>query len=324
MSTNNFISSQDISTNISVAQNASTVCIDMPVNSANTLLNQSNISLSTEKVENLVPNIRGLKIASLNINSLLKHIDELRVCVSKQQIDILAINETKLDSNIPMDLISLEGYNWVSMNRNRFGGGVGFYIRSTIDFRIRPDLNTQGIELLSIEISKYKTKLFLLSTWYRPPNSSIDLLNKFENTLRLIDMEDKESIILGDFNCDILENNHKDQITHELNFITNLYQYQQLIDEPTRETIHSKTLIDHLYSNKKENIVLAGVSKISISDHYLIFGIKRFPSVKGEEHVIEFRNFKHFNEDYFLQDIISLETFDLECYSNPNQMWLVW
>ena len=324
MSTNNFISSQDISTNISVAQNANTVCIDIPVNSANTLLNQSNISLSTEKAENLVPNIRGLKIASLNINSLLKHIDELRVCVSKQQIDILAINETKLDSNIPMDLISLEGYNWVSMNRNRFGGGVGFYIRSTIDFRIRPDLNTQGIELLSIEISKYKTKPFLLSTWYRPPNTSIDLLNKFENTLRLIDMEDKESIILGDFNCDILENNHKDQITHELNFITNLYQYQQLIDEPTRETIHSKTLIDHLYSNKKENIVLAGVSKISISDHYLIFGIKRFPSVKGEEHVIEFRNYKHFNEDYFLQDIISLETFDLECYFNPNQMWLVW
>ena len=51
MSTNNFISSQDISTNISVAQNANTVCIDIPVNSANTLLNQSNISLSTEKLK---------------------------------------------------------------------------------------------------------------------------------------------------------------------------------------------------------------------------------------------------------------------------------
>ena len=55
-----------------------------------------------------------------------------------------------------------------------------------------------------------------------------------------------------------------------------------------------------------------------------MFGIKRFPSVKGEEHVIEFRNLKYFNEDHFLQDIISLETFDFECYSNPNQMWLVW
>ena len=39
------------------------------------------------------------------------------------------------------------------MNRNRFGGGVGFYIRYTIHLRTRPDLNTQGIERLSIEIS---------------------------------------------------------------------------------------------------------------------------------------------------------------------------
>ena len=77
-------------------------------------------------------------------------------------------------------------------------------------------------------------------------------------------------------------------------------------------------------NNKKENIVLAGVSKISISDHYLIFGIKRFPSKKGEETIIEFRDFKNFNEDYFLQDIASFQALNLERYSNPNQMWLVW
>ena len=101
-------------------------------------------------------------------------------------------------------------------------------------------------------------------------------------------MEGKESIILGGFNCDLFANNSIDQNTNELSFVTNLYQYKQFIDEPTRETSNSKSLIDHFYSNKKENIVLAGVSKISISDHYLIFGIKRFPSKKGEETIIEF------------------------------------
>ncbi len=64
------------------------------------------------------------------------------------------------------------------------------------------------------------------------PNSPIDLLTKFERILRLIDME--ESIILGDVNCNILENNHiGDHSTNELNFITNLYQYKQLINDPT-------------------------------------------------------------------------------------------
>ncbi len=91
--------------------------------------------------------------------------------MTKQQLDILAINETKLDSDVPLNLISLEGYTWVSKNRNRSGGGVGFYIRNSINFEIRSDLNQNGIEALTIEIHKYKSKPFLVSTWYRPPNS---------------------------------------------------------------------------------------------------------------------------------------------------------
>ena len=58
-----------------------------------------------------------------------------------------------------------------------------------------------------------------------------------------------------------------------------------------RETSCSKSLIDHFYSNRKQNIVSAGVSRITISDHYLIYGFKKFPSLKGEQRFIEFRDF---------------------------------
>ena len=235
--------------------------------------------------DNLLSNKRGFKIANLNINSLLKHIDELRLCLTNQQLDILGINETKMDSDVPLDLISLEGYTWVSKNRNRPGGGVGFYLRNSINFLIRPDLGLDDIEALTIEIHKYKTKPFLVTTWYRPPNSPIDLLANFENILRLIDIEEKESIIMGDLNCDLL---HKDldHMTKELNFITNLYQYNLLIHEPTRETMNTSSLIDHFYTNKKDNIIIAGTTKITISDHYLIHGIKSFPSSKGEDYIL--------------------------------------
>ncbi len=130
-------------------------------------------------------------------------------------------------------------------------------------------------------------------------------------------------MILGDINCDLL---HKDldHKTKELNFITNLYQYKQLIDEPTRETVNSKSLIDHFYTNRAENIMLAGVSKISISDHYQIYGTRTFPSLKGEEHIIEFRDFKNFNEDSFLSDLALSETYHLESYNDPSRMWYVW
>ena len=39
---------------------------------------------------------RGLVMASLNINSLLAHIDQLREVMSSSEIDVLSINETKL------------------------------------------------------------------------------------------------------------------------------------------------------------------------------------------------------------------------------------
>ena len=108
-------------------------------------------------------------------------------------IDVLAINETRMDSSIPINLISLSGYNWVSKDRNRSGGG--FFVRNTIDFQVRPDLNSSDIEILTIEIIKNKSKTFLITTWYRPPNDPIEIIYEFENCLKLIDSENKESVI---------------------------------------------------------------------------------------------------------------------------------
>ena len=43
---------------------------------------------------------RGLVMASLNINSLTAHIDEVRIFTHDTNIEILAINETKLDASV--------------------------------------------------------------------------------------------------------------------------------------------------------------------------------------------------------------------------------
>jgi hypothetical protein len=74
--------------------------------------------------------------------------------------------------------------------------------------------------------------------------------------------------------------------TSEFNFVTNMYQYKQFIQEPTRVTRNTKSLIDHLFTNKPENIILTGVSKIAISDPYLIYGVRKFPSLKENTRII--------------------------------------
>ena len=57
--------------------------------------------------------------------------------MSNDEIDVLAINESRMDSTVPNDMISIYGYSWVDKNRSRSGGGVGFFIRDTINHRTR-------------------------------------------------------------------------------------------------------------------------------------------------------------------------------------------
>ena len=94
-----------------------------------------------------IANSEGLKIASLNVNSLLKHIDELRVLLEKYTFDILAINESKIDNRIPDNEIHVIGYDLIRNDRNRYWGGVVLYVRDNIPFSVRNDLIPNHLEM---------------------------------------------------------------------------------------------------------------------------------------------------------------------------------
>ena len=72
--------------------------------------------------------LKGLRIVNLNVNSLLKHIDEIHTMLSDYPFDILAINESKIDPSISNSEISIQDYSIVRLDRNRCGGGVVYFI----------------------------------------------------------------------------------------------------------------------------------------------------------------------------------------------------
>ena len=77
-----------------------------------------------------ISNLSGRQLfnACLNINSLIAHVDQLRIFVHSQgsNIDVLAINETKLESSITNDYIQISGFEVVRRDRQPHGrnGGV--------------------------------------------------------------------------------------------------------------------------------------------------------------------------------------------------------
>ena len=102
-------------------------------------------------------------------------------------IDILALNETWLDTSIRDNDVFISGYEIVRRDRSVRGAdgkmyeGVSFYVRSSINFSLRTDLSIDQLENLCIEVRKPNSKPFLVTTWYRPPDSIVDKFNFFRN-----------------------------------------------------------------------------------------------------------------------------------------------
>ena len=76
--------------------------------SVNAVLNRSS-SQRGVKSASILPPLRGFRMASLNINQLTTHIDELRILLANNDIDIISINETKLNESIQDHEVHIPG-----------------------------------------------------------------------------------------------------------------------------------------------------------------------------------------------------------------------
>ena len=87
-----------------------------------------------------------------------------------------------------------------------------------------------------------------------------------------------EIILLGDTNCDFASK-PTEQLSdinakHPLG-IYDLFSFTQLIEEPTRVTLETATLIDHIATTCPNNVLESGVLKISMSDHFMVYCIRK-------------------------------------------------
>ena len=139
------------------------------------------------------------------------------------------------------------------------GGGVCIYIRSNINFQLRADLSPNNLEFLTVEITRPRSKPFLVSTWYRPPQSPPDLFSTFERIFDNIDAENLELHLMGVLNCNLLSEVVNNNSSHLLNII-DIYGLTQLITESTRVTQYSSTLIDLCLTNSPDKISKSGES----------------------------------------------------------------
>ena len=258
---------------------------------------------------------KGLHFLHLNCNSLPSKIEELRQFVLSTSPHIICFSETKLDESITDGEIGIENYSCVRKDRNRNGGGVACFIHKSIAFEVRSDFS-DDFENIFIDILLPKTKPILLGVAYRPPSDMQFVENLANSISKSNSFDAQEVILLGDFNVNLLDrkkklihkkgyrfsnddNNYSTplHLTKNYNQLLKSNGLTQLINEPTRKTDTTESLLDHILVNTPDKISQSGVIEKGISDHEFIFCTRKHQKIKsGQHNSIKIRSMKNYSK----------------------------
>ena len=122
-----------------------------------------------------------------------------------------------------------------------------------------------------LEIEPVNAAPLIVVACYRPPNATVDAFDQIERCLQFLDRDDKEIILLGDTKCYFLPKYSKEDDansdvlpTHSLHLleIYNLLVFQKLIKSASRKALTTTTLIDHIATTNKSNIMTSGINLV--------------------------------------------------------------
>ena len=240
------------------------------------------LSTSEFKQETL---LKGLKVGHQNIRGLEANFESFEQFLRENDLDVVGLSETHLcDSNITKNL-KVKGYDLKKRNRTSGpNGGVCFYVKDGISFKERSDLSHDIIENIYIEISIKKSKPLIVGCFYRPPDSSKYLSKDFNDHLiqniDKISRENKEMIIMGDFNIDYDDEETSRALHNDFKDIMSFHGLKQIITSSTRITDKSSTLIDHIFVSKPSNFPRSCVVATSLSDHDFVYCRRKINATK--------------------------------------------
>ncbi|XP_068689637.1 uncharacterized protein [Montipora foliosa] len=152
---------------------------------------------------------------------------------------------------------------------------------------------------------------------YRPPN---DLMSPLEKAW----LKTSNIILLGDFNCDLksISTTKRDPTAVKLLHIFDALNLQNIVQEPTRETPSSSTIIDLIVTTRKDLVSLVGTYPLGISDHNLIFSTIKLKNKRPPPKIICIRQYRNFDEKKFKEDIRAALFYIGSIFDDPDdQVW---
>ena len=155
----------------------------------------------------------------------------------------------------------------------------------------------KDIECQWVHLKNKFTRDFIIVNIYRPPQGNIEtFIDYFENTISTIDTSKLDIFIMGDFNINV-QNRNCDK-ARSLKSMMKTLGLKQLISQPTRIDLNSKTCIDLIFTNC-DYISNNGTFPMNISDHEMIYCTKKRNVVKNTKKEFIGRSYRNFDKAVF-------------------------
>ncbi len=248
---------------------------------------------------------KGLKIAHLNIQSLYNKTDYVNLLLHDNNIDVLGISETWLDDKIDDSELTINDYTLYRLDRHngKTHGGILCYVKDNISCRQNFDLSDTNIEAIFLEVNMPKSKPVLVVNLYRPPDCTADYIDKLDILFQKCNNLYDDVYILGDFNLDIAKNCN----LRKVNRLATNSNMKQIISDYTRITEKSKSKIDLIFVSRAEYVISSGSCAVGLSDHNMVYAIRKCNQPKLAPKTVKSRCFKKFNEVEFVNTIKNID-----------------
>ena len=143
------------------------------------------------------------KIGTLNLCLGLKNKkEEVKQLIIKNKIDILCIQETELEKDYPVEILTFKGYG-LEMEKNSTKLRSGIYIRDSISYTRRTDLEEENTHVVIIDINDRKKHELLIYIAHLTPPPGLTQKALFDKQIQILNnAANPNVIIMGDFNLD--------------------------------------------------------------------------------------------------------------------------
>lgn len=217
-----------------------------------------------------------LKVIVINFRSIVNKKPEFLNLLESTQADVIIGTETWLNPQISDSEICPPGYMIYRKDRKDGTGGGVFILIADKFISSDPDVPCPPeVEMVWAQLQVVGSKKLSICAFYRPPNKTdAKYLEALDKAINHANISNGHIWIGGDFNLDGIdwENSaHTDTCTQvtlstQLIGLTNDHGLTQIVDEPTRRTENSATLLDLFFTNHPDMVNRSAVIP-GLSDH---------------------------------------------------------